>query len=100
MSKGKDNPERARHKRRKYRRNQRRRVKLMRQGMTEDEARALIIEEGRMLNALYQERMKEDARSIRPLRDAEHERHPKQPNDPQSVRDFPAGGFETNRRKH
>ena len=72
----------------------------MAEGLTREQAQAIIDRDGALVAARHQAREKADAEELRPMRDQNRERFPKQPWPPQSVQDVPAGGFETNRRRH
>jgi hypothetical protein len=95
--------ERNRIKRRNWVRNKRRRERLIADGYTEDEARAIILRDGAALDERVKARTEADEAALDELRAAKRKadrRFETQPEEPQSVRAIPIGGFETNRRRH
>ncbi|HTC73034.1 MAG TPA: hypothetical protein VK655_09105 [Solirubrobacteraceae bacterium] len=90
-------------KRRNWQRNKRRRERLIADGYTEAEARAIILGDGRALDERVKARTEADEATLDELRAALRKadrRFEVQPDEPQSVRAIPIGGFEPNRRRH
>lgn len=95
--------ERNRRKRRAWQRNVRRRERLIAEGYTEQEARAIIREDGAALDARVKARDAADAAELRSVLDAMRaadRQFEVQSDEAQSVHAIPIGGFETNRRRH
>lgn len=96
-------PDRKRKKRRNWQRNKRLRERMIRAGFSSEDAARYVRESGQLQAQMYDERQHRDESLVAELRASLRQLDDKyevQPEVSRSVRDFPSGAFETNRRKH